>query len=37
LASMLLPEHVKEAETIVVRILHRAYSPALRFSLEAIS
>jgi len=33
LASMLLPEHVKEAETIVVRLLHRAYNPALRFAL----
>ena len=33
LASMLLPEHVKEAETIVVRFLHRAYNPALRFAL----
>ncbi len=34
LASMLLPEHVKEAETIVVRILHRLYNPALRFALD---
>jgi len=34
LASMLLPEHLKEAETIVVRLLHRAYNPALRFALE---
>ena len=34
LASMLLPQHVKEAETIVVRLLHRVYSPALRFSLN---
>ena len=33
LASMLLPEHVKEAETIVVRLLHRLYNPALRFAL----
>ena len=33
LASMLLPEHLKEAETIVVRLLHRAYNPALRFAL----
>ena len=33
LASFLLPEHVKEAETIVVRLLHRAYNPALRFAL----
>ncbi len=34
IASMLLPEHLKEAETIVVRVLHRLYDPALRFSLN---
>jgi heavy metal efflux system protein len=34
LASMLLPDHVKEAETIVVRMLHRVYNPALRFALR---
>jgi cobalt-zinc-cadmium resistance protein CzcA len=33
LASFFLPEHVKEAETIVVRFLHRSYDPALRFAL----
>jgi len=33
-ASILLPKHVKEAETIVVRLLHRVYNPALRFSLN---
>ncbi|MGA8621821.1 MAG: efflux RND transporter permease subunit [Candidatus Sulfotelmatobacter sp.] len=33
LASMLLPEHAKEVETIVVRLLHRVYNPALRFAL----
>ena len=33
LASMLLPEHLDETETIVVRLLHRAYNPALRFAL----
>jgi heavy metal efflux system protein len=33
IASFLLPEHVKEAETFVVRTLHRLYDPALRFSL----
>jgi heavy metal efflux system protein len=32
-ASFLLPTHVKEAETIVVRTLHRLYNPALRFAL----
>jgi cobalt-zinc-cadmium resistance protein CzcA len=34
LASVLLPERVKEAETIVVRLLHRVYNPALRFALD---
>ena len=34
LASILLPEHVKETETIVVRMLHRLYNPALRFALD---
>lgn len=33
LASLLLPEHVKETETIVVRALHKIYNPALRFAL----
>jgi len=33
LASFLLPEHVKETETLVVRFLHRSYNPALRFAL----
>jgi cobalt-zinc-cadmium resistance protein CzcA len=34
LASILLPEHVEETETIVVRVLHRLYNPALRFALD---
>jgi heavy metal efflux system protein len=34
LASVLLPEHVKESETFVVRALHRVYNPALRFALS---
>jgi len=34
LASILLPQHVEDAETIIVRLLHRAYSPALRFALK---
>jgi len=34
LTSLLLPEHVKETETIVVRLLHRVYNPALRFALD---
>jgi cobalt-zinc-cadmium resistance protein CzcA len=33
LASFFLPEHVKEAETVLVRLLHRSYNPALRFAL----
>jgi len=33
LASFLLPEHVAGTETIVVRILHRIYSPVLHWSL----
>jgi heavy metal efflux system protein len=34
LASVLLPEQVKESETFVVRALHRVYNPALRFALS---
>ena len=34
MASILLPEQVRETETIVVRFLHRIYNPALRFSLN---
>jgi len=34
IASILLPAHVKETETIVVRLLHRVYNPALRFALN---
>jgi cobalt-zinc-cadmium resistance protein CzcA len=33
LASFFLPKNLKEAETIVVRLLHRLYNPALRFAL----
>jgi cobalt-zinc-cadmium resistance protein CzcA len=33
LASLLLPEELKEAETVLVRALHRLYDPALRFGL----
>jgi heavy metal efflux system protein len=33
LASFLLPQHVEETETIVVRLLHRIYSPVLHWSL----
>jgi cobalt-zinc-cadmium resistance protein CzcA len=34
LASVLLPEHVQEAETVVVRALRAIYTPALRWSLD---
>jgi len=33
LASLLLPQDVKEAETFLVRALHRIYNPALRLAL----
>jgi heavy metal efflux system protein len=33
LASYLIPEHVREVETIVVRVLRSIYSPVLRWSL----
>jgi len=33
LASLLMPEQVKETETMIVRALHRLYQPALRFAL----
>lgn len=34
LASMLLPEHVEESETLIVRLMHRVYEPALHFALK---
>jgi heavy metal efflux system protein len=33
LSAVLLPEHVRETETWLVRILHRLYTPALRFAV----
>src|SRR5271156_3304687 len=33
IASVLLPEDVKESETFIVRAIHRVYSPALRLAL----
>ncbi len=33
LASLFLPAHVEESETLIVRGLHRAYDAALRFAL----
>ena len=32
-SSMLLPERVREVDTFVVRLLHRGYTPLLRFAL----
>jgi cobalt-zinc-cadmium resistance protein CzcA len=34
LVSYFLPREVKETETIIVRLLHRAYTPTLRWSLR---
>ena len=34
IASFLVPERVKETETIIVRTLHWLYNPALRFALR---
>lgn len=33
LASFLLPERLRESETVLVRVLHRLYNPALKFAL----
>ena len=33
LASLLLPEHAEETETLLVRVLRKIYDPLLRFSL----
>jgi cobalt-zinc-cadmium resistance protein CzcA len=33
LSALLLPEHTRETETYLVRVLHRLYSPALRFAV----
>jgi heavy metal efflux system protein len=34
LASLLLPEEVRETETVVVRVLHAIYEPILRWTLS---
>ena len=34
LSAVLLPEHVRETETWLVRVLHRLYSPALTFAVQ---
>lgn len=33
LSALLLPEHTREVETILVRVLHRLYTPALRIAV----
>jgi cobalt-zinc-cadmium resistance protein CzcA len=34
LSALILPEHVQETETFVVRVLHRIYTPMLNFSIR---
>src|SRR5262249_6447142 len=34
LSAVLLPEHVRETETWLVRVLHRLYTPALQFAMS---
>jgi cobalt-zinc-cadmium resistance protein CzcA len=34
LSAVILPEHVEETETLVVRLLHRAYAPVLDLSIR---
>ena len=34
LSALILPEHVQETETFVVRVLHRVYTPMLNFSIR---
>ena len=34
LSALILPEHVEETETFVVRVLHRIYTPMLNFSIR---
>ncbi|MBC9876633.1 efflux RND transporter permease subunit [Bradyrhizobium sp. INPA01-394B] len=36
LASLLLPEHIEETETAIVRALRRAYTPVLRWALGRV-
>jgi cobalt-zinc-cadmium resistance protein CzcA len=33
LSALILPEHIRETHTLLVRILHRIYAPALNFAL----
>ena len=34
LASLLLPKHIEETETVIVRMLRKSYTPVLRWSLD---
>lgn len=34
LSALILPEHVNETETLVVRVLHSLYMPLLRFAVD---
>src|SRR5882762_5633341 len=34
LSALILPEHVEETETFVVRLLHRVYTPMLAYSIR---
>src|SRR3954468_3608383 len=34
ISAILLPDHVRETETIVVRVLHRIYTPVLHFAVN---
>src|SRR5271156_3343568 len=34
LASLLLPKHIEETETVIVRMLRKSYTPVLRWSLS---
>ncbi|MCS3727232.1 efflux RND transporter permease subunit [Bradyrhizobium betae] len=36
LASLLLPEHIEETETVIVRALRRAYTPVLHWALGRV-
>jgi cobalt-zinc-cadmium resistance protein CzcA len=37
LASLLLPQHIQETETIIVRRLRRSYTPVLRWALSNLT
>ena len=35
LSALLLPEHTREVETLLVRVLHKIYTPALRLAMAS--